>query len=150
MPQQPPAAFSLTGPPAVGIGGGEGGPRTPRQAQAPLEPVTPQSPKDVESEALRSRMALLAAYLDRCACCCYYYYYYYYYFIITRLSKPYRAQVRRSSVSTGLRCALLLRLCLIFTFTHSPSFVEGGDKTFKSVDVTEQPGQDQLAAQLGR
>ena len=150
MPRQPPAALSLTGPSAVGIDGGVGGPRTPRAAQAPPEPVTPQSPKDVESEALRSRMALLAAYLDRCALLLLFLFLLLLLFIITRLSKPYRGQVRCSSVSTGLRCALLLCLCIIFTFTHSPSFVEGGDKTFKSVDVTEQPGQDQLAAQLGR
>jgi hypothetical protein len=101
VPRQLPAALSLTGPPAVGIGGGEGGPRTPRQAQAqaPLEPVTPQSPKDVESEALRSRMALLAAYLDR--------------------------------------SALLMCLCITFTFTHSSSVTEGGDETCNSVDATE-------------
>ncbi|EIE25667.1 hypothetical protein COCSUDRAFT_46326 [Coccomyxa subellipsoidea C-169] len=60
-PRQP-GASSSAGPLPVGLGGGEGRPRTPRQA--PPEPATPQSPRDTESEALRSRMALLAAYLD--------------------------------------------------------------------------------------
>ena len=65
--QQPAAAAALAGPSAVGHGGGVGAPRTPRQQQLQpqLEPGTPQSPKDGESEALRSRMAMLAGYLDR-------------------------------------------------------------------------------------
>lgn len=65
-----PAAAAAAGPSAVVRGGGwEGLPGTPRQQQVQpqLEPGTPQSPKDGESEALRSRMAVLAAYLDRSA-----------------------------------------------------------------------------------
>ncbi|BDA43853.1 Sodium/hydrogen exchanger 9B2 [Coccomyxa sp. Obi] len=64
--RQQPAASASAGPSAVGHGGGEGAPRTPRQQQLQpqLEPGTPQSPKDGESEALRSRMAMLAGYLD--------------------------------------------------------------------------------------
>lgn len=64
-----PAAAASAGPSAVGRGGGEGAPGTPRQQQLQpqLEPGTPQSPKDGESEALRSRMAMLASYLDRSA-----------------------------------------------------------------------------------